>query len=61
MNIVRRLQNIWKLSEYAPGKPDEEYKTPGTLVSMIVKKPDTKAIFIPRMKKDPVKSITEAA
>ena len=37
--ILKRLINIWKLSAYEPGQPADEYKTPGTQISMLVKKP----------------------
>lgn len=59
MNIFQRIKNVWKLSEFEPGQPAEEYKTPGTTIAMIVKKPQQKAQFIPRVKVDPVQAITQ--
>lgn len=59
MKFLQRLKNVWKLSEFEPGQPTEEYKTPGTVVSMIVKKPQQKTVFISRIKIDPVKELTQ--
>lgn len=59
MNLWQRIKNVWKLSEFEPGQPTDEYKTPGTVISMIVKKPSQKAVFIPHVKIDPVKEITQ--
>lgn len=53
MNLFARLGNIWKLSEYVPGRPEEEYKTPGTVVANIIKKPQP-ARFIAFVKEDPI-------
>lgn len=54
MTLFARLKNLYKLSEFEPGQATDEYKTPGTVVSMIVKKP---AVFIPRVKKDPIAEV----
>lgn len=49
MKWTKRLANLWRLSSYEPGSPTDETKTPGTIVSMLVKKPEQKTIFIPRI------------
>lgn len=60
MKFYERLKNIWALSEFQPGKPTDEYETPGSIVSMIVKKPERhEGRFIPRIVKDPIKELVE--
>lgn len=49
---------MWRLSEFEPGQPAEEYKTPGTIIANIVKKPQ-KAKFIPFVKVDELKKLIE--
>jgi hypothetical protein len=58
MSLFRRIGNLWKLSDFEPGQATDETKQEGTIVSMIVKKPEPPK-FIPRVKIDPVKEITE--
>lgn len=53
MNLISRIKNLYKLSEYVPGTATDETKTPGTEVAMIVKKPEP-AKFIPYSKIDPI-------
>lgn len=59
MSLYSRIRHLWELSEYEPGTPTDEYKTPGTEVSMIVKKPKKKqeARFIPYQKQTPAQEI----
>lgn len=59
MNLIARIRNIWHLSEYQAGAPQDEYKTPGTQVITLIKKPETerKAIFIPRTPIKPIDRI----
>ncbi len=52
MHFLQRLKNLWELSQWEPGQAEQEYKTPGTKISMIVKRPE--AQFIQYKKKDPV-------
>lgn len=60
MKLLSRIKNLWNLSEYHPGQPNEEYKEEGSKVAMIVKPPEKKKdVFVPRFAKDPVKAITE--
>jgi len=59
MNLWQRLKNLKKLSEYEPGTAQDETKTPGTQVAMIIKKPEQKTIFIPRITRTPAQEITE--
>ncbi len=62
MRFLSRLTNLWKLSAYEPGQPQDEYKEPGTQLSMIVKKPEKqKAQFIPRIKEKPIDKINSIA
>lgn len=58
MNPWRRLKNLWELSDY---KPNIEKEIPaGTkVITALVKKPKERAVFIPRVKEDPIKKITE--
>lgn len=56
MNPFRRISNLWKLSAFEPGKPTDEYKTPGTEVSSLIKKPQ-KASFVAFNRRDPVAEI----
>lgn len=58
MRWIQRIKNIWKLSEFEPGQPNEEYKTPGTQIAMIVKKPEAKpATFVHYEKESPIQKI----
>ena len=58
--ILRRLRNLWKLSDFEPRLQNSEPPPAGTLiVQNIIKKPTERARFIPRIKQDPVKAITE--
>ncbi len=57
--MFQRLKNLWRLSEFEPHKPTEENKVPGTIVSMIMKRPPQKAQFIPRIKEKPIDKITK--
>lgn len=48
------------MSEFQPGKPQDEYKVPGTQIITLVKKPvekPQKAQFFPRIKISPVDKI----
>lgn len=58
MNLFKRIHNLWNLSEYHAGQANEEYKEPGSEVSMIVKPPAKKHdIFFARVKEDPIKRL----
>lgn len=59
MRLLRRIANIWRLSELEPGRPQDEYKKPGTQVVTLIKKPENKqeASFIPRKKQSPIEKI----
>lgn len=59
MSLIGRIANLWRLSEFEPGKPTDEYKIPGTEVSMIIKKPKQEGKFIPFVKEDPIKQLIE--
>ena len=56
-SLLSRIHNLWRLSEFEPGQPNEEYKIPGTLISMIVKKPKQEAKFFPRIVVSPADKI----
>lgn len=56
MNLISRIKHLWKLSEYEPGQATDETKTPGTIVSMIVKKPKQEGRFI-KFQGDPIKTL----
>lgn len=51
MNLWKRAKNLWRLSEYVPGQPNEEYKIPGTQIAIIVKKPEQKTAQVISYKK----------
>lgn len=57
MNLLKRIRNIWSLSSFEPGQPTDEYKTPGTIISSLVKKPEVKGQFIAFQRRDPIKEI----
>lgn len=61
MTFFQRIKNLWNLSAYEAGKPQDEYKQAGTEIITLVKKPQNKqkALFIPRIKEDPVKRLIE--
>ena len=55
--ILQRLRNLWRLSAFEPGQPTDEYRTPGTIVSSLVQKPQKKAEFISFKRSDPIKEL----
>lgn len=60
MNFLERVKNLWKLSEYEAGAPQDEYKQPGTQIVTLIKKPQPsqgKVIFIPRIKERPIDKV----
>lgn len=57
MGFWKRIKNIVELSKFEPGKPQDEYKEPGTQIITLVQKPTQKAVFIPRLKRNPVDEI----
>lgn len=59
MNLITRLKNIWSLSEYQAGAPQDEYKIPGTQIITLTKKPEShrSATFIPRTPTKPIDRI----
>lgn len=60
MNLWQRVSNLWKLSEYQAGAPQDEYKEPGTQIVTLVKKPPQikqDAMFIPRVRISPAEAI----
>lgn len=64
MKFLQRLNNLWKLSELESGKPQDEYKEPGTELITLVKKPKTqkttqKAVFIPHIKLTPIQELNK--
>lgn len=59
MNFFSRISNLYKLSAYRPTENTGDLIVEEQKTAVLVKKPDKKAVFIPRIKKDPVKEITE--
>ena len=60
MNFLERIKNLWKLSEYEAGAPQDEYKQPGTQIVTLIKKPQPsqeKAMFIPRIKQSNIDKV----
>lgn len=59
MNILKRISNVWKLSELEPDidiflpESGPEY----THMALIIKKPQQKAEFIPYKKVDPIQEL----
>lgn len=62
MTFIQRIKNIIELSKYEPGKPQDEYKQPGTQIITLIKKPEVtqKAIFIPRIPLRPIDQINSS-
>lgn len=54
--IFSRLRNLWRLSAYEPNENRIEPLPEGTKITQIIKKPQ-KAVFIPRIQRDPVKDL----
>lgn len=58
MDILKRISNVWKLSEWEPSSPEiEKSAETGTMFAPLVKKPHQKAEFIPYNKVDPIKEL----
>ena len=45
MNILKRLRNLWRLSEYEPLLPNQKLAH-GTQVGPIIKRPDSPATIV---------------
>lgn len=50
MNLFKRLINLWRLSEFEPRIIGSDPPQNGTKMATLVKKPNKKALFIPRIK-----------
>lgn len=59
MNLVERLKNIWKLSDYEPTKNTGDLIVNEETTAVLIKKPEVqKGRFIPRVTVTPAEEIT---
>lgn len=58
MNLIKRINNLWKLSEFKPREIGSPPLEQGTIVAQIIKPPQ-KASFIAFNRKTPVEEILE--
>lgn len=59
MNLLDRISNLWKLSDYTPALPKEKFEGTPTELVHVIKKDPPKQVFIPRITRDPVKELTD--
>lgn len=57
--MFQRVKNLWRLSESKTIEQFREEVFEEIQPKVLVKKPQQKAIFIPRVKVDPVKELTK--
>ncbi len=56
MKLLKRLQNLWALSQVRPIVPGERAEV-GDVVTPVIMKKQEKAVFISRKPKDPLEEI----
>lgn len=59
--MIQRLKNLWRLSAYEPRTIGSPPAPAETQIIQLIKNPQEKAQFIPRIKKTPLEQINEAS